>query len=93
MGIVSKLAPSISRLQRSRGSQVLVTTQSDTLLIEPGIDGREVLLLTPKKEGTSVKIASDANETRILLENGFTVGEVVLPQTHPKHIGGLVLPE
>ena len=93
MGIVSKLAPSISRLQRSRGSQVLVSTQSDTLLIEPGIDGREVLLLTPKKEGTSVKVASNTNDIRILLENGFTVGEVVLPQTHPKHIGGLVLPE
>lgn len=93
MGIVSKLAPSISRLQRSRGSQVLVSTQSDTLLIEPGIDGREVLLLTPKKEGTSVKVSSNTNDIRILLENGFTVGEVVLPQTHPKHIGGLVLPE
>lgn len=93
MGIVSKLAPSISRLQRNRGSQGLVSTQSDTLLIEPGIDGREVLLLTPTKAGTSVKVSSDTDDIRILLENGFTVGEVVLPQTHPKHIGGLVLPE
>ena len=93
MGIVSKLAPSISRLQRNRGSQVLVSTQSDTILIEPGIDGTEVLLLTPTKEDTSVKVSSDTDHIRILLENGFTVGEVVLPQTHPKHIGGLVLPE
>ncbi|MDE0425460.1 AAA family ATPase [Candidatus Poribacteria bacterium] len=93
MGIVSKLAPSISRLQRSRGSQVLVSTQSDTLLIEPGIDGREVLLLTPTQAGTSIKVSSDIDDIRILLKNGFTVGEVVLPQTHPKHIGGLVLPE
>lgn len=93
MGIVSKLAPSISRLRRSRESQVLVSTQSDTLLIEPGIDGREVLLLTPTKKGTSVKVSSDTDDIRIFLKNGFTVGEVVLPQTHPKHIGGLVLPE
>ena len=93
MGIVSKLAPSISRLQRNRGSQVLVSTQSDTLLTEPGIDGREVLLLTPTKEGTLVRVSSHTDDVRILLENGFTVGEVVLPQTHPKHIGGLVLPE
>ncbi|MCY3742948.1 MAG: AAA family ATPase [Candidatus Poribacteria bacterium] len=93
MGIVSKLAPSISRLQRNRGSQVLVSTQSDTFLIEPGIDGREVLLLTPTKEGTLVRVSSHTDDVRILLENGFTVGEVVLPQTHPKHIGGLVLPE
>ena len=93
MGIVSKLAPSISRLQRSRKSQVLVSTQSDTLLIEPGIDGTEVLLLTPTKVGTLVEVSSDTDDIRTLLENGFTVGEVVLPQTHPKHIGGLVLPE
>lgn len=93
IGIVSQLAPSISRLQRSRGSQVLVSTQSNVLLIEPGIDGSEVLLLIPEKEGTSVKVSSDTKDIRILLKNGFTVGEVVLPQTHPKHIGGLVPPE
>ena len=84
MGIVSKLAPSISRLQRNRGSQVLVSTQSDTLLIEPGIDGREVLLLTPTKKDTAVKVSSDTDDTRILLENGFTVGEVVPPANPPQ---------
>ena len=78
MGIVSQLAPSISRLQRHRGSQVLVSTQSDTLLIEPGIDGREVLLLIPEKEGTVVKISSDINYIRVLLKAGLTPGEVVL---------------
>ena len=78
MGIVSQLAPSISRLQRSRGSQVLVSTQSDVLLIEPGIDGREVLLLIPEKEGTVVKISSDIDYIRVLLKAGLTAGEVVL---------------
>ena len=77
-GIVSQLAPSISRLQRSRGSQVLVSTQSDVLLIEPGIDGREVLLLIPEKEGTVVKISSDIDYIRVLLKAGLTAGEVVL---------------
>ena len=78
IGIVSQLAPSISRLQRSGGSQVLVSTQSNVLLIEPGIDGREVLLLMPEKEGTIVKVSSDIDHIRILLEAGITAGEVVL---------------
>ncbi len=78
IGIVSQLAPSISRLQKSQGSQVLVSTQSDVLLIEPGIDGREVLLLTPEKEGTVVKIASDVDHIRALLKAGLTTGEVVI---------------
>ena len=78
IGIISQLAPSISRLQRSRGSQVLVSTQSNNLLIEPGIDGREVLLLIPEKEGTVVKISSDIDSIRALLKAGLTPGEVVL---------------
>ena len=78
IGIISQLAPSISRLQRSRGSQVLVSTQSDNLLMEPGIDGREVLLLIPEKEGTVVKISSDIDSIRALLKAGLAPGEVVL---------------
>ena len=83
IGIVSQLAPSISRLQRRGGSQVFVSTQSDVLLIEPGIDGREVLLLIPEKEGTVIKIASDVDYIRTLLKSGLTAGEVVLTR-YPK---------
>lgn len=78
IGIVSQLAPSISRLQRRRRSQVLVSTQSNVLLIEPGIDGSEVLLLIPEKEGTVVKISSDIDYIRALLKAGLTTGEVVI---------------
>ena len=81
--IVAQLAPIISRQQRNRRRQVLVSTHSDSLLIDKGIDGREVLLLVPAKEGTEVKVAAEIDEVRVLLESGFTVGEVVLPRTKP----------
>ncbi len=84
-GIVSQLAPFISRLQRSRRPQVFVSTHSDALLTEQGIDGGEVLLLTPAREGTAVKIVSDIDEVQTLLEAGFTVGEAVLSRTRPEH--------
>ena len=84
-GIVSQLAPFISRMQRSRRPQVFVSTHSDALLTEKGIDGGEVLLLTPAREGTAVKIVSEIDEVKTLLEAGFTVGEVVLPRTRPEH--------
>jgi predicted ATPase len=85
-GIVSQLAPFISRMQRSRRPQVFVSTHSDALLTEQGIDGGEVLLLTPAREGTAGKIVSDIDEVQTLLEAGFTVGEAVLPRTRPEHV-------
>ena len=84
-GIVSQLATLISKMQRSRRRQIFVSTHSDALLTEPGIDGREVLLLTPTKEGTTVKIASDIDEVRALLEAGLTVSEAVLSRAKPEN--------
>jgi predicted ATPase len=83
-GIVGHLAPLIHRMQKVRRRQVLVSTHSDALLTEAGIDGQEVLVLTPANEGTEVAVASDAAEIRALLEAGLTVGEVVLPRTKPQ---------
>lgn len=81
--IVSQLAALISRMQRNRRRQILVSTQSEALLMEQGIDGREVLLLTPAKEGTEVKVAADIEVVCALLQSGLTVGDVVLPRTKP----------
>ncbi|MBN2191652.1 MAG: AAA family ATPase [Polyangiaceae bacterium] len=84
-GIVAHLAPLIHRMQRVRSRQVLVSTHSEALLSDPGIDGREVLLLSPGAEGTEVAVSSDFAEVRALLEEGMTVGEVVLARTKPSN--------
>lgn len=90
-GIVAQLAPLIHRMQRARRRQVIISTHSDALLNERGIDGREVLLLTPKPEGTSVVVAADITEVAALLEAGFGVGEAVLPRTKPSQVTQLAL--
>ena len=91
LGIVSQLAPLISRMQRSRRRQVFVSTHSDALLTEPGIDGTEVLMLIPTKTETEIKVAWDVKHVRGLLEAGLTVGEIVLSRAGPEHAEQLSL--
>lgn len=91
LGIVSQLAPLISRMQRSRRRQVFVSTHSDALLMEPGIDGTEVLMLAPTKMETTVIPAWNIKPVRRLLEAGLTVGEAVLSRTGPEYTEQLSL--
>jgi hypothetical protein len=64
--------------------QVLVSTHSEALLSNPGIDGRGVLLLEPTQEGTKVCVIDDSEA--LMLSNGLTIAEVVLPKTYPTSI-------
>ena len=91
LGIVSKFAPMIAGMQLDRNSQVFISTHSDRCLLEPGIDGTEVLLLTPGEKSTTVKTSSDIDVVRQFLEAGLTVGDIVLPRTDPKHVRELGL--
>lgn len=90
-GIVQHLAPLIYRMQRQRKRQVLISTHSEALLNDTGIDGREVLLISPGHEGSNAQIAADVEEVRPLLEAGLSVGEVVVPRNRPQRIEQLGL--
>ena len=81
--IVRTLPAIIYRLQTIKDRQVILSTHSIDLLSDKGIGGEEVLMLTPKAEGTEVQVASSIQEVKSLLESGFTVGEAVLPRTEP----------
>lgn len=89
--IIRKLPALMYRLQRQRKRQVLVSTHSADLLIDRGIGGEEVLLLTPSREGTRGEISSTIEEVRLLLESGLSVSEAVLPRTEPSKVGQLEL--
>lgn len=88
--IVRQIPFLLSRVQRGRGArQVFISTHSEALLSNPGIDGRGVLILEPTQEGTKVRCI-DESET-IALSSGLSVAEVVLPKTRPSGVDQLGL--
>ncbi len=67
---------------RKRNRQVIISTHSEALLSNPGIDARGVLVLESGREGTEIRTVRDAEANAI--NSGLTVAEVILPKTRPK---------
>lgn len=90
--IVAKLPALMWRIQRARQRQVMVTSHSSEIFGDKGIRPQEVALLRPNgSEGTTVCLASEKEEIRLLLEGGMTMAEAVLPSTAPSTADQLVL--
>lgn len=87
--IVKEIPRLLDRVQRSakRRRQVLISTHSEAMLSNPGIDGRGVLLLEPAQEGSRIRPIDEAETDA--LSAGLSVAEVVLPKTRPSAVSGL----
>lgn len=84
--LVERIPLLLDRLQRQarHRRQILLSTHSEALLRNPGIDVRGVLRLEPEKEGTRV-VAPDEAEQR-MIETGLSAAEVLLPKTRPARL-------
>lgn len=89
--IVKEIPLIVDRLQRDRKTkrQIVLTTHSDALLSNPGIDERGVVVLETGKQGTTGR-PLDTSE-RAALGAGLSVAEVVLPKTRPVNASQLGL--
>jgi predicted ATPase len=77
---IPQLIHEVLRKNRRRG-QVLITTHSEAMLENAGIDGRGVLLIEPAPEGSIIRPVNDRE--RQALQSGLSVAQVVLPRTRP----------
>lgn len=89
--IVKQIPLIISRLQRDKKNkrQILISTHSEALLSNPGIDGDGVVLLETTSHGTEGRTISV--DERVSLDAGLSVAEVVLPKTKPEGVQQLGL--
>lgn len=87
--VVKEIPLIIHRLQKNRKPkrQVIVSTHSEALLSNPGIDGRGVILLEATADGSTGRTLQ--NEEVLALEAGLSVAEVVLPKTRPSSVNQL----
>lgn len=81
--IVEQIPAMMERVQKEakRRRQVIVTTHSDRLLSNKGIDPRGVILLEVSSDGTRVRPLS--KEEKGAIASGLSVAEVALPRTKP----------
>lgn len=81
--IVERIPLIFQKIQRSAKyrRQILISTHSEALLSNPGIDGRGVLLLAQDAEGSSIR-PPDPRELK-LIKSGLSIAEVLLPKARP----------
>jgi predicted ATPase len=89
--IVTEIPMIVDRLQRERKTkrQIVLTTHSDALLSNPGIDGRGVVVLETGAQGTTGRALERLEQSA--LDSGLTVAEVILPKTRPANVSQLGL--
>lgn len=89
--IVKQIPVMLNRFQREKKSrrQIIVSTHSEALLSNEGIDGRGIVLLESGPNGTTAR-SIDAAETKAI-NAGLSIAEVVLPKTRPNTVSQLGL--
>lgn len=87
--VVREIPLIIQRLQKNKKHkrQVIISTHSDALLSNPGIDGRGVILLETTADGTTARTVKE--DEKSALKAGLSIAEVVLPKTRPIHVNQL----
>lgn len=82
--IVKEIPVILQKIQKDkkRKRQLIISTHSEVLLSNLGIDARGILVLEPGVEGTKVRQIN--SEEKNAIECGLSIAEVVLPKTRPE---------
>lgn len=82
-GVVEQLPEFISRMQRNKKRQVLVTTHSYDMLSSVGIGTSEVAVLETSPEGTKVSPLSSIPSLQAAVDAGFSIADAAIPAIKP----------
>jgi predicted ATPase len=84
-----RLIANVRRSSKRKQRQIIITTHSQAMLENKGIDSKGILRLKPASEGTTIHQPSP--EDLKLIKFGLTPAEVFLQKSHPKQADQLAL--
>jgi predicted ATPase len=89
--VVKQIPAMIDGIQRNSKTrrQVIITTHSEALLSNEGIDTNGIAILLATKDGT--KVEGWSKKEQEVVDAGFTVAQAVLPRTKPVNVDQLSL--
>ncbi|MGB7932593.1 MAG: AAA family ATPase [Gammaproteobacteria bacterium] len=89
--VVEQIPRLMDRIQRQAKyrRQIIISTHSEAMLKNQGIDAKGIVILETGREGTVVRPVSESEAKGI--KAGLSVADVVLPQTSPKGVEQLGL--
>lgn len=87
--VIRQLPRLLAQAAQRTNRQVIVSTHSEEMLADKGIDPAEILLLDPSGAETKVVLGSDRRELMDATRAGVPLGKVVSSLTRPKEIDQL----
>ncbi|MGH2733704.1 MAG: AAA family ATPase [Actinomycetota bacterium] len=87
--VVRQLPTILSRVRRTTGRQVLLSTHAAEVLADEGLALDETVVLIPGEEGTTAKLAAEVRAVHELIGTGMNLDEVLRPVTEPSGINDL----
>jgi predicted ATPase len=89
-GIVRQI-PRIMARVAGRSKQILVSSHSEDLLADGGVDPSEILVLTATDAGTEAHLASTSPEVKAVAAAAGDIGPLIVSLTKPKQVEQLAL--
>lgn len=90
-GVIQQLPRMFQRMQRLSGRQVIATTHATVLLDDENIGLKEVHLIYVDQNGSHVKTIAGDLAIKAEVDNGITIGQVIIPRIRPKGVDKLGL--
>ncbi len=87
--VVRQLPTILSRMQRTGGPQVLLSTHAAEILADEGLGLDETLVLFLGTEGTTALLASEIRDVKEFIDTGMNLDEILRPLTEPQDVNDL----